>query len=217
MKLKGVIFDLDGTLADTIPVCVAACREAIQQYTGRCMSDEEIVALFGPSEVGIISRLVPDRWEECLATYMSLYEKAHERCRAVFPGVDTILELLQRRAVRLGIVTGKGKESAAISLKYLGLANHFDAIETGSPEGDIKAPSIQKILAKWRAEPERVAYVGDSPSDVKAAKVAGVMALGAAWAATSNFDQLNGAAPFAIFPTTESFADWIQENIERNR
>jgi len=48
MRLDGMIFDLDGTLTDTFPVCFVAFREALQAFTGRSYTDEEIVARFGP-------------------------------------------------------------------------------------------------------------------------------------------------------------------------
>jgi phosphoglycolate phosphatase-like HAD superfamily hydrolase len=61
MSLQGVIFDLDGTLGDTLPVCFAAFRETFRHYLGREYSDREIRAMFGPTEEGIIQRMIPGR------------------------------------------------------------------------------------------------------------------------------------------------------------
>ena len=60
MSIKGVIFDLDGTLADTIPVCISAFRSAFERYSARGWDEEEIEALFGPTEEGSCRRAVPD-------------------------------------------------------------------------------------------------------------------------------------------------------------
>jgi phosphoglycolate phosphatase-like HAD superfamily hydrolase len=59
MKIRAVIFDLDGTLADTLPLCIQAFRASVQPLIHRCPSDEEIVATFGPSEEGTIMALAP--------------------------------------------------------------------------------------------------------------------------------------------------------------
>ena len=217
MKLAGVIFDLDGTLGDTLPVCFAAFRRALRKFSDRHHTDEEIAALFGPSEEGMIQRLVPDQWQACLETYLAEYEKESTRNARLFPGIETALRLLEERGVALAIVTGKGAHSAAISLRDLKLAEHFDVVETGSAEGGVKPRSIQKVLTKWGVVPSQVAYVGDAPSDMEAAREAGVIPLGAAWAATASAESLNALGPLETFRSVERFIAWIDANVGPNR
>jgi pyrophosphatase PpaX len=69
----GIIFDLDGTLADTLPVCFDAYRLAFAKYVARAWTDDQISALFGPSEEGVIRQVVPTRAEECLEDYLRHY------------------------------------------------------------------------------------------------------------------------------------------------
>ena len=107
-------------------------------------------------------------------------------------------------------------DSAAISLRYLGIAPFFDVISTGSPEGDVKPLQIRQVLAKWGAAPERVAYIGDTGSDMRAARKAGVMPLGAQWAATSDVSGLDAETPLATFSTVDSLVRWIESHIESN-
>jgi pyrophosphatase PpaX len=121
MSIRGVIFDLDGTLADTIPVCIAAFRSAFEKYSGHPWDEQEIKALFGPTEEGSCRRAVPDHWQSCLETYLEVYEKAHAGLTEPFPGMKDALRLLQERGVSTAVVTGKGPVSALISLKRLGL------------------------------------------------------------------------------------------------
>ncbi len=186
-------------------------------YSNRSYTDEEIAALFGPSEEGIIRRLVPDGWEECLETYLAVYGEESARHARVFPGIGSALRLLKERGVALAIVTGKGAHSAAISLGDLGLAEHFDMVETGSPLGGVKPQAIRSVLTKWDALPHRVAYVGDAPSDIEAAREAGVVPLGAAWAPTSSVQELSALAPLETFPSVQSFIRWIATEVEPNR
>jgi pyrophosphatase PpaX len=216
MRLAGVIFDLDGTLGDTLPVCFAAFRRTLDEFSARHYTDKEIAGLFGPSEEGIIQRLVPDRWEACLKAYLTAYERESARNARLFPGIETALRLLKERGVALAIVTGKGSRSAAISLKDLGLAEHFDLVETGSPAGGIKPQAIRMLLSKWDVLPQQVAYVGDAPSDIEAAREAGVIPLAAAWDATSDPQALAASRPLVTFPKVEDFIEWIDRNVEVN-
>src|SRR5262245_9691617 len=107
MRLSGIIFDLDGTLGDTLPVCFRAFRRAIFEFTGRSYTDQEIRATFGPSEDGIIRRFVPDRWQECLELYVDAYRSEHEQARDPFPGMHDALQVLGELGVRRAVVTGK--------------------------------------------------------------------------------------------------------------
>ena len=211
MNLKGVIFDLDGTLADTLPVCYAAFRSALTPYSDREYTDREIHGFFGPTEEGIIRRLVPNDWEAGLRLYLKAYERAHDTCPTPFAGIETALQLLREHGIALGVVTGKGPASAAISLKRLGLESYFDVVEAGAAEGPIKPASIRQVLARWSLSPSQVAYVGDAPSDIDAAHQVGVTAIGAAWARPEQAAALKARGPLAVFDGVDRFVAWIEE------
>ena len=130
-----------------------------------------------------------------------------------FPGMDTALSALHRRGIRLGIVTGKGFRTATTSLKVFGLDNTFDVVEAGSLNGGIKPESMSSVLEKWRLEPRQVISIGDSPSDIRAARQVGATALGAAWASTSDYNMLNALNPTAVFREIDEFLNWIKSNI----
>jgi phosphoglycolate phosphatase-like HAD superfamily hydrolase len=217
MRLEGLVFDLDGTLADTLPVCFHACRTVFASFLGRSFTDGEIAELFGPSEVGIIRRLVPDRWQDALVRYLAEYQDAHARFACTIPGIEEVLRLAQDRGTRLAVVTGKGTESTRISLGLLGLARYFDCVETGSAEGGIKAFSLRQVLARWAVPPEAVAYVGDAPTDVLAAKEAGVLSVAAAWAAGADSALLSSYQPRFLFTTVGEFSDWVRAQFEIRR
>ena len=214
MNLQGVIFDLDGTLANTLPVCFAAFRRAYYEFTGKTYTDQEVEATFGPSEEGAIQRAVPEaHWDACLQVFLEEYDRVHgELCRAPFPGMVEVLEWLQAQGIRRAIVTGKGAHSAKISLRHTGLAPYFSEIETGSVQGVIKPQAIQKIVAGWGIPSETVAYVGDALADVHSARTAGVVPLAAAWTPTADYTGLEKLVPYATFRTVESFASWLAES-----
>ena len=215
MNLRGLIFDLDGTLGDTLPVCFTAFRITFRHYLNRHYSDKQIRAMFGPTEEGIFQDMFPEFWEEACAMYLSEYRRAHQNCREPFPGIPEALAILKRLGLRTAIVTGKGPGSARISLEEMGLAEAFDTVEAGSPRGGIKPECMLKVLAAWDLPADQVACVGDAPSDIRSAHEIGATALGAAWAPTSSYETLAALNPSRTFTTTEQFIEWIQSTREK--
>ena len=64
-----VIFDLDGTLADTLPMCISAFRKAVEPFIHRHLEYEEIERQFGLNEEGMIRNIVGEHWEEALEDF----------------------------------------------------------------------------------------------------------------------------------------------------
>jgi len=207
--IRAVIFDLDGTLADTVPVCFAAFRITLKEFTRRDFSDSEIEALFGPDEAGVFQRLLGDHWKPALLRYLNEYEIAHELCGAPFDGVVGLLDWLRKEGMKVAIVTGKGKQSAAISLRRVGLTSHFDMVEAGSHTGPVKPAAIKHILERWGLSPAQAVYVGDAPYDVRAAREAGVTPLSAVWAPRVHRDRLDAEKPDAILETVDDLKGWL--------
>ena len=144
-----------------------------------------------------------------MRTSSSIYERDHAasatmfagipdcwpNCRAQHPGRDR-----HRQGRRIG-----GDLAAAA-----GVGQHFDIVESGSPEGSVKPEAIRRIVEHWNLDPETVAYVGDAPNDVSEARAAGVIPLAAAWAATADRAALESRDPAAIFTAVAELADWIR-------
>ncbi len=213
MKIRGMIFDLDGTLADTLPVCFAAFREVFRSYLGIDYSDQQVRAMFGPSEAGILKDRIPERSEEALADYLSAYERHHRLCPEPFPGIREILERLGRHGVRLAVVTGKGQGSAAISLQSLGLDDLFDPVKAGAERGGIKPQAMREVLRAWGISPAEAVSIGDARPDVDSAKQVGLTPLAAAWAGTADFDLLASREPLTVFREVAEFAAWVDEHL----
>jgi phosphoglycolate phosphatase/pyrophosphatase PpaX len=209
-KIKAVIFDLDGTLGNTIPLCVEAFRKSIEPLIGRTIADEEIIATFGPSEEGTIQSLAPDNYEEGIAGYLSFYEQLHEMCPKPFDGIVVLLEFLQNRHIRLAMVTGKGKYSTMITLQKFGMSHFFEIIETGNPGGPNKAAGIEAVSAFFNdISKDEIIYLGDAPGDIIASKKAGIASIAAAWASTAEPAKLIELMPYKLFYTISDFKNWV--------
>lgn len=213
-KIKAVIFDLDGTLANTLPLCIAAFRKSIEPLINRPVSDHEIIETFGPSEEGTIMALAPTHYEEGVTAYLKHYEALHQMCPNPFEGIRELLVVLQNRLIRLAMVTGKGKFSTDISLKYLGLDHFFEMIETGWVNGPRKADGIQNVLNQWvDIKKDEVLYIGDAPSDIEASRKVGIPVIAAAWAETAEPEKLKPLQPDEIFYSVRDFDNWLLTKI----
>ena len=210
MSIRGIAFDIDGTLADTVPVCLTALRRTFLQYTGRRYSDNELKALFTPTEEGIVRQVIPDQCPDAVDTFFREYEAAHENCTAPFAGIHEILSELRRRDVRLAALTGKGPTTAAMSLGRIGLSDFFETVLTGSETGVVKSRRLRELSALWDIEPSALAYVGDTASDIDQARDAGAVPLSAGWAASTDVRSLEEAGPHALFRTTDEMLDWVR-------
>ena len=207
--LQGVIFDLDGTLADTLDLCIEAFQYAIKAHTGDDLSPAEVVALWGPTEEGVLRAAVGPEWEDSVETFLSEYERLHVSVPEPFPGIRSLLDHLVTVGVPLAVVTGKGPRSAQISLEVLGIEDAFNAVEAGSIDGAIKAQKISHIVEEWGVPPATVVYIGDHPHDAIEAHKAGTVAVAAAWSKHTDIEALRRSGPDEYFDSSRDFAAWL--------
>src|SRR3954471_3522543 len=114
--VRAIIFDLDGTLADTFPMIVAAWNHAVSPHTGKTYSEDEVIARFGIPDPQMIRRELPGKaGDEADRAYHAAYEREHAIVTK-FAGVDEMLAELKRRGIKLAVMTGKGIRTAKITL-----------------------------------------------------------------------------------------------------
>lgn len=183
---QAVIFDLDGTLADTFPLIVAAWNVALREPLGRTYTPDEVVARFGIPDAAMLRRelqdLPPGAWDKALRDYYAHYEDAHAMVLP-FAGVPEMLRDLGRRGLSLGVMTGKGRRPAEITLRALGWDDVFAAVVTGEDVKHQKPAPDGVLLAAQHmgVEARRCVYVGDSPVDIEAGRAAAMTTIAAAW------------------------------------
>ena len=211
MNLPAILFDLDGTLGDTLPIVVQALQETFRLYGGVEYQPHEIATMFGPAEEGVIRpRVLAADYPAALRHYLDRYAALHAQAVEPFQGVIALLDLLGKKRIRRGVVTGKGRGTAEISMRAMGLWPYIDALETGSEAGADKPQAMRRMLEGWGIAPQQAAYVGDMPYDMQAAREAGLLPLGAAWAATATVKEGDGAAK--MFYSVEDLIIWVNEN-----
>ena len=178
----GFIFDIDGTLTSTNQLIFSSFNFIAKKYLNRTFSDAEIISMFGPTEDIILKEWCGNKFAEARKEYYAYYSDNHWMAE-LYPGIKEILVYLKNKRYPLGIFTGKGREASLITLRKLEVENYFDLIITGDDVKNHK-PSAEGILmfkSKFKLEKEKVLMIGDSVSDVKASKEAGIKIASALW------------------------------------
>ena len=212
--LKAVLFDLDGTIGNTLPLCLTAFRESIEPLAGRSLTDEEIVGTFGPSEEGTIAVLLPERQAEGVNHYLLRYEELHCRWPSPFEGIPEILAYLKAKRLFVGLITGKGERSTNLTLRNYELENYFDVVKTGASSGPVKDRRIEEVIKEFSLDRKGILYVGDAPSDVKACRDCNIKIAAAAWAPTANAAELQQMRPDFLFSSVAAFSEFLRRELE---
>ena len=209
---KGVVFDLDGTLIDSIEVYVADINEIFRRVGLPPVSREEVVRCM---------RLHLNPWDEFIPKDLPQRDAVVERCRALdkelwveiykqkadlFPGTSDLLRLLREKGLKLGVVTYGWEERGEIRelLQRRGVLELFDAVLTRFDVPRSK-PAPDPILAcceKLGVRPWEAVCVGDGPNDIKAGKAALSATVGVLTGVSAR-EELEREEPDALIRTLE--------------
>lgn len=186
MKYEAILFDLDGTLLNTLEDLKDSCNAALEAcgYAPRTLDE---VRRFVGNGVGLlIRRALPEgageeEWARCLALFKAHYQNNLDNKTRPYPGIEQALDALLARGYRIGVVSNKF-DAAVKAL----CAHHFPRIQVavGEREGVRKKPAPDSALAAAQAlgvRPASALYVGDSEVDIQTARNAGMDCLSVDW------------------------------------
>lgn len=111
MMYKTILFDFDGTLADTLPICFYSFQGIFKKYDDRELTKEDIIAMFGPSEIGIIKQNLSNQHHvlQTIEDYYEFYNLGHSKFVQQNEKILNMLSELKKSNVNLGVVTGKAR------------------------------------------------------------------------------------------------------------
>lgn len=180
-----VMFDLDGTLMDSVPDLAAAVDKMLMLLGREPAGIERVRDWVGNGSRVLVRRALVGRLEhdgvgdeladEALALFMQAYAGGHE-LTAVYPGVRECLDWLREREVKLAIITNKPAQFIEPLLEEKGLAGYFDWLVGGDtlPQQKPDPAALFWVMDKAGVAPSESLFVGDSRNDVRAAKAATV-------------------------------------------
>jgi len=172
-----IVFDLDGTLADSLPDLTNAANYACRRLGLPERAPEEVKGMIGGGERRFMERLVGPAHqaltEDCLKLYLDYYSRHCGDLTRLYPGVPETLERLSGK--KLAVLSNKLQRLTEAVLEALGLARCF-AARRGGGRGLPLKPAAEPLVALIQdlgAEPGRTLMVGDKPADVMTARGAG--------------------------------------------
>ena len=109
----------------------------------------------------------------------------------------------------MGVITAKTLVTGKLSIEALGLETYFDEVRGGGPDRVLKAGQISDLVSLWGIDPGSVAYVGDTPTDMREARAAGVIGVAACWSVVADRESLVAAQPDVIVDSVEDLRVWL--------
>jgi phosphoglycolate phosphatase len=181
---QAVIFDLDGTLIDSLPDVMSALNSVLADNNRRPVTRDEAKLMVGGGAEPLLERafsvtgdvLAPERAQSYVEAFTMYYRADPATKTTIFEGVVPALEALSERGLRLGICTNKPHQSALKVLEALSLDGHFAACfgKASVPFHKPDRRHYDEVAQALGVLPEHSLYVGDSETDVETARNAGV-------------------------------------------
>ena len=204
---KNAIFDLDGTLVDTLDAHVLSWREACIRFGIRDVTRDELISLFGRTSPDIARGILNARKitdEEKVMTLADLKDNLFKSKYIVkvrpLPGVHDLLTFLKNNEMRIAVVSSNPRLVILKMLEVSSIRRYVDVI-VGQDDVDKGKPSpepILKALSLLNAKPAESIVIGDSIYDIMAARRAGVVGIGIATGVSSPADLIKAGARFVV-------------------
>lgn len=179
---KTVLFDLDGTLIDSLPLIKATYRRVFETMEIP-WDDGKVMETIGIPLIKIAEQFAGEKAEHFFNLYLKYQNEKHDDYIKLFPGTFETLNEIKSRGYTIGIVTSKRRETAkrAVELtridSLINILIAFEDVKAHKPEPE----PVLKAMQSLTAAPEKTMYVGDSWYDIMAGKCAGVATVGVTW------------------------------------
>ncbi len=184
MSKLAVLFDLDGTLIDSIDLLLQSMEAAFAGRVRRPTRPQWVAGIGTPLRTQLREWCDSDEEVSLLVEGYRRYQDLHlEALTTLYPGVAEVVAWVREQGHQTGIVTSKGRGMTDRSLHHVGLEGLFDTIVTFEETKRHKphpAP-VELALSRLGVSPDRAIFVGDSPHDMASGRAAGVSTAAAQW------------------------------------
>ena len=208
--LKLLVFDFDGTIADSVDFCLYTFEKTFEKFMDKVPTNEEVYQVFGMNEPGVLRKFIGAESHEAEQYFYKLHRELHpEFCPECFAGVIDLLEFIKSKNIKMALLTGRSETTAQISMDFLNIGHYFSDFKYGSPVKSDKSAQMRELLAENNLQPDEMFYIGDAVSDAESSHRADVRCLSAAWAKSARIDGLEKINPGLVFRTVKEMQDYI--------
>ncbi len=189
MAIRGIIFDLDGTLLDTLGDLVNAANATLAQYGFPGHSAAAYRYFVGDGLMTLMERIVPAgnrsplEIAACMDTFLQIYGKSWDLQSRPYPGIMEMLQQLQAAGLKLGVLSNKPHSFTQLCVNRFFPEDTFDFV-FGHREIVPKKPDpagALEIAALMEIPPAHILYVGDTATDMQTGNKAGMFTIGVLW------------------------------------
>lgn len=213
MAIQTVLFDFDGTLADTNALISHSHLHVLEEYYPGEYDLDRVRAFNGPSLDMVYGSLNPTEKDVMIAKYRAYNETHHDEQVRLFDGVKESLATLKANGITLAVVSTKKNEILLHGLTILGIKDYFDVIVGGLDYTKAK-PDPEPIfvtLERLKKEKETAIMVGDNSHDIESAKNAGIPSVFVAWS-EKTLEEIAPYQPDKIVATMAELTEWVLES-----
>lgn len=206
MKYKGIIFDLDGTLLDSLSDLCDSMNSVLLQHTFPLHEVETFKKLLGNGLKNLVSLSIPEEQRterlvaRCHKDMLELYGKNCTNKTVPYDGIPALLDALTERNVEMAVFSNKGEELAQHIVKSLLGDWSFNAV-IGKTSDVLRKPNPQKALKiaqLFGLSSTEILFVGDSDIDIKTAHNAGMCSVAVSWGFRSRQELVDAGAKHII-------------------
>lgn len=178
-----ILFDLDGTVVDTVVLIRESHRHAVRAVLGQEFSDERLVANVGKPLLEQMQAFSPEHAAELYRVYREWNHAHTAELIASYDGITPLLERLAAAGRQLGLVTSKSRDSVDLAFASLPVGKYFDIV-VSADDSERHKPDPEPLrvaLAGLGRTANGGCYVGDSPFDIQAGHGAGMATIAVTW------------------------------------
>lgn len=222
MTYRAAVFDLDGTLLNTLADLAASSNELLASYGMDPHPRQAYRYFVGNGSRKLMERILPDfspeQIDDALARYKEIYERRLTEQTMPYEGIVEMLSELRRRGVRLAVCTNKHISAAEQLIRKFFPSDMFDAFDGDRP-GVPRKPDpahVRFIMETLGVAPEETVYLGDSGVDMQTAVNAGALPVGVLWGFREKDELLENGAEVLISHPSELIGkvDFIKKDKE---
>jgi pyrophosphatase PpaX len=217
-QLRTVLFDLDGTLIDSVRLILDSYHHTLAAHGLPARSDDDwlegvgtpLTAQFGALQhgAGMLDALI--------ATYREYNLKHHDRMVTVYPGVVDVVRALKQDGIATGLVTSKNRSGALRGLTLAQLESLMDVLVCADEVENPKPhpEPVEKAVRLLGADPATTVYVGDSIHDMRSGREAGVRTAAVLWGPFGR-EHLEGAQPDYWLERPADLLGLVRKSVKR--
>jgi len=203
MKIyRAAIFDMDGTLVDTLADLHDSINEMLAHYNFPLLTLDQVRQFVGEGARKLMIRSLPDEnfVDDALKIYNAAYARNCTKKVTPYPGIMEFLAALEIKKIPLGICTNK-QHFAAVEIAEKILAPIKFLAVSGDEPNQPRKPDPTRALAiaeKFSVKPQDVAYFGDTAIDIQTARNAGFLPIGVTWGFRSRSELVDSGAKIIV-------------------